>query len=227
MYGLVCPKVHPLPPLPILSQLLLLSLWERAEKDSNSFKTEKSFNAIPTLSKTPTYLSPVCGLWKDISGLGLRGENLPSEAGLGMSYRHLRGCKSLGPDHGFSIQLQPRPGSRAQAAPPRTPSPRQGRNIGKHGKVSLILRIKRGRFWFHDSFGSHMFLQSTVMIRPNDWVVTWVFAYLIDLIPFARSLIKLQNVQYSQWTNAKSARNVNGKITRCKTQIVRATVKKD
>lgn len=116
-----------LTPLPILSQLLLLSLWERAEKDSNSFKTEKSFNAIPTLSKTPTYLSPVCGLWKDISGLGLRGENLPSEAGLGMSYRHLRGCKSLGPDHGFSIQLQPRPGSRAQAAPPWTPSPRQGK----------------------------------------------------------------------------------------------------
>lgn len=114
-----------LTPLPILSQLLFSSLWERAKKDGNSFKTEKSFNAIPTLSKTPTYLSPVCGLWKDISGLGLRGENLPSEAGLGMSYRHLRGWKSLGPDHGFSIQLQPRPGSRAEAAPPPLPGPRQ------------------------------------------------------------------------------------------------------
>lgn len=51
-----------LTPLPILSQLLVSSLWERAKKDGNSFKTEKSFNAIPTLSKTPTYLSPVCGL---------------------------------------------------------------------------------------------------------------------------------------------------------------------
>lgn len=45
----------------------------KGKKDGNSFKMEKSFNAIPTLSKTPTYLSPVCGLWKDISGLGLRG----------------------------------------------------------------------------------------------------------------------------------------------------------
>lgn len=147
-----------LTPLPIPSQLLLLSLWERAKKDSNSFKTEKSFNAIPTLSKTPTYLSPVCGVWKDISGLGLRGENLPSEAGLGMSYRHLRGCKSLGPDHGFSIQLQPWQGSRAQAAPPPhhsppTPGPRQGMKYREPWEgIALILRIKRARFWFHDSF---------------------------------------------------------------------------
>lgn len=139
-----------LTPLPILSQLLFSSLWERAKKDGNSFKTEKSFNAIPTLSKTPTYLSPVCGLWKDISGLGLRGENLPSEAGLGMSYRHLRGWKSLGPDHGFSIQLQPRPGSRAAAPPPTALV--KGRNIEKHEKVALILRIKSARFWFHGEF---------------------------------------------------------------------------
>lgn len=142
MYGRACPKVHPLPLFPS-SPLPFSSLWERAEKDSNSFKMEKSFNAIPTLSKTPTYLSPVCGLWKDISGLGLRGENLPSEAGLGMSYRHLRGWKSLGSDHGFSIQLQPQPGSRAQAAPPTALVNR--RNIGRHQKVALIWRIKRGQ----------------------------------------------------------------------------------
>lgn len=49
----------------------------KGKKDGNSFKMEKSFNAIPTLSKTPTYLSPVCGLWKDISGLGLRGGKSP------------------------------------------------------------------------------------------------------------------------------------------------------
>lgn len=91
---------------------------------------------------------------KDISGLGLRGENLPSEAVLGMSYRHLRGWKSLGPDHGFSIQLQPWPGSRAEAVPLALV---KGRNIEKHEMVALILRIKRARFWFHGVFDSHMF----------------------------------------------------------------------
>lgn len=129
MYRLVRPKVHPLLLLPILSQLLLLSLWERAKKDGSSSKTEKSLNAIPTLSKTPTYLSPVCGLWKDISWLGLRGENLPSEAWLRMSYRHLRGWKSLGPDRGFSIQLQPRPRATEQRQPLAII---KGRNIERH-----------------------------------------------------------------------------------------------
>lgn len=143
-----------LTPLPILSQLLFFESMGKGKKDGNSFKMEKSFNAIPTLSKTPTYLSPVCGLWKDISGLELRRENLPSEAGLGMSYRLLRGWKSLGPDHGFSIQLQPRPGSRAEAAPPALV---KGRNIEKHEMIALILRTKRARFWFHGVFDSHIF----------------------------------------------------------------------
>lgn len=104
-------------PLPIRSQLVFFGSMGKGKKRWNSFKTEKSFNAIPALSKTPTYLSPVCGLWKDIWGLGLRGENLPSEARLGMSYRHLRGWKSLGPDHGFSLQLQLRPESEEEATP--------------------------------------------------------------------------------------------------------------
>lgn len=110
----------------------------KGKKDGNSFKMEKSFNAIPTLSKTPTYLSPVCGLWKDISGLGSRGENLPSEAGLGMSYRLLRGWKSLGPDHGFSIQLQPRPGSREEASPPQPLSKNEIERL--HEMIAQILR---------------------------------------------------------------------------------------
>lgn len=122
--------------LPILSQLLSESMG-KGKKDGKSFKMEKSFNAIPTLSKTPTYLSPVCGLWKDISGLGSRGENLPSEAGLGMSYRLLRGWKSLGPDHGFNIQLQPRPGSRGEASPPALV---KGWNIEVHVMIAPILR---------------------------------------------------------------------------------------
>lgn len=120
----------------------------KGKKDGNSFKMEKSFNAIPTLSKTPTYLSPVCGLWKDISGLGSRGENLPSEGGLGMSYRLLRGWKSLGPDHGFSIQLQPRPGSREEASPPALV---KGWNIEVNVMVAPILRTESF------VFGSRMF----------------------------------------------------------------------
>lgn len=38
MYGVVAAKVHPLPPLPILSQLLVLSLWERAKKMATALK---------------------------------------------------------------------------------------------------------------------------------------------------------------------------------------------
>lgn len=40
----------------------LLRSMGKGRKRWKRFKTEKSFNAIPTLSKTPTYLSPVCGL---------------------------------------------------------------------------------------------------------------------------------------------------------------------
>lgn len=33
----------------------------------------------------------------------------------------------------------------------------KGRNIDKHEKVALILRIKRARFWFRDIFESEMY----------------------------------------------------------------------
>lgn len=76
-----------------------------------------------------------------------------------MSYRHLRAWKSLGPDHGFSTQLQPRPGPRAEAAPLALV---KGRNIGNHEKVVLILRIKEARFWFHGVFDSHVTVKSMI-----------------------------------------------------------------
>lgn len=55
------PKYIPYPSSHPFSTTLLESMG-KGKKDGNSFKMEKSFNAIPTLSKTPTYLSPVCGL---------------------------------------------------------------------------------------------------------------------------------------------------------------------
>lgn len=56
-----------------------------------------------------------------------------------MSYRLLRGWKSLGPDHGFSIQLQPRPGSRGEASPPALV---KGWNIEVHEMIVPILRTQ-------------------------------------------------------------------------------------
>lgn len=44
-----------------------------------------------------------------------------------------------------------------QRQPPPSPALVKGRNIEKHEKVALILRIKRARFWFQGVFDSHVF----------------------------------------------------------------------
>lgn len=104
--------------LPILSQLLSPSLWERAKKMAKALKWKNPLmQSLPYLKHLHICLQSAA--FERIFQAWDRGEkNLPSEAGLGMSYRLLRGWKSLGPDHGFSIQLQPRPGSRGEASPP-------------------------------------------------------------------------------------------------------------
>ena len=89
----------------------LSSLWERRPEDGHSFKTEKSFNAIPPLSETPLCLRrpPFKG---SRSGLGVGGGELWASEDLRLAH-----ALSYRPARSVPTETSPRQQAPRQPAP--------------------------------------------------------------------------------------------------------------
>lgn len=130
-----------LTPLLIPSQLRVFRSMGKGRKDGSALKQK---NPLMRFLRYLKHLQ-IClqsAAFERILLAWVGGGKAPFRSRTRMSYRHLRGWKSLGPDHGFNIQLQPRPGPRAE--PPTPTSPRCSSKRRNMEKLVLIFTRQLG-----------------------------------------------------------------------------------